>query len=119
MYAHRLASLLALSSSTLNVKKCCLQGHGRATSHKPELILSGFGTHLGHRLTRVFAALFAQVCSMVEVEGADGDILVDMALCCSPSITVYTHVSLFIQDPAYRGRRVVTFHNQRDFIFFR
>lgn len=27
--------------------------------------------------------------------------------------------SLFCQDPNFRGRRVVTFHNQRDFIFFR
>jgi ribosome production factor 1 len=27
--------------------------------------------------------------------------------------------SLFCQDPTFRGRRVVTFHNQRDFIFFR
>eukprot|EP00268_Persea_americana_P041252 TRINITY_DN4106_c0_g1_i2.p1 TRINITY_DN4106_c0_g1~~TRINITY_DN4106_c0_g1_i2.p1 ORF type:complete len:134 (+),score=14.42 TRINITY_DN4106_c0_g1_i2:292-693(+) len=27
--------------------------------------------------------------------------------------------SLFPQDPNFRGRRVVTFHNQRDFIFFR
>jgi len=27
--------------------------------------------------------------------------------------------SLFHQDPQFRGRRVVTFHNQRDFIFFR
>eukprot|EP00850_Spirogloea_muscicola_P012467 SM000080S22982 [mRNA] locus=s80:511562:514167:+ [translate_table: standard] len=27
--------------------------------------------------------------------------------------------SLFPQDPQFRGRRVVTFHNQRDFIFFR
>lgn len=27
--------------------------------------------------------------------------------------------SLFHQDPAFRGRRVATFHNQRDFIFFR
>jgi ribosome production factor 1 len=27
--------------------------------------------------------------------------------------------SLFHQDPTFRGRRVVTFHNQRDFIFFR
>ena len=27
--------------------------------------------------------------------------------------------SLFNQDPAFKGRRVVTFHNQRDFIFFR
>jgi hypothetical protein len=24
-----------------------------------------------------------------------------------------------LQDPAFRGRRVVTFHNQRDFVFFR
>ncbi|XP_024521200.1 ribosome production factor 1-like [Selaginella moellendorffii] len=27
--------------------------------------------------------------------------------------------SLFYQDPNFRGRRVVTFHNQRDYIFFR
>lgn len=27
--------------------------------------------------------------------------------------------SLFCQDPTFRGRRVVTFHNQRDYIFFR
>ncbi|KAK7294561.1 hypothetical protein RJT34_17450 [Clitoria ternatea] len=27
--------------------------------------------------------------------------------------------SLFPQDPEFKGRRVVTFHNQRDFIFFR
>ncbi|GLJ29489.1 hypothetical protein SUGI_0581260 [Cryptomeria japonica] len=27
--------------------------------------------------------------------------------------------TLFPQDPDFRGRRVVTFHNQRDFIFFR
>mmetsp|Transcript_4800 Transcript_4800/g.13791 ORF Transcript_4800/g.13791 Transcript_4800/m.13791 type:complete len:370 (-) Transcript_4800:4153-5262(-) len=59
-----------------------IKGHGRATAHKPELIMSGFGTKLGHRVGRLFS-------------------------------------SLFCQDPAYRGRRVVTFHNQRDFIFFR
>ena len=27
--------------------------------------------------------------------------------------------SLFHQDPTFKGRRVATFHNQRDFIFFR
>lgn len=27
--------------------------------------------------------------------------------------------SLFPQDPNFRGRQVATFHNQRDFIFFR
>mmetsp|Transcript_6379 Transcript_6379/g.17852 ORF Transcript_6379/g.17852 Transcript_6379/m.17852 type:complete len:365 (-) Transcript_6379:419-1513(-) len=55
---------------------------GRATSHKPELILNNFNTRLGHRVGRMFA-------------------------------------SLFCQDPTFRGRRAVTFHNQRDFVFFR
>ena len=58
------------------------QGHGRPTSHKPELILNNFDTMLGRRVGRLFA-------------------------------------SLFCQDPNFRGRRVVTFHNQRDYIFFR
>jgi ribosome production factor 1 len=59
-----------------------IKGHGRATSHKPELVLNNFDTMLGHRIGRMFA-------------------------------------SLFCQDPMFKGRRVVTFHNQRDFIFFR
>ncbi|KAF5836597.1 anticodon-binding protein [Dunaliella salina] len=59
-----------------------IKGHGRATEHKPELVLNNFGTRIGRRVGRMFASLFAQ-------------------------------------DPAFRGRRVVTFHNQRDFIFFR
>lgn len=59
-----------------------MQGHGRATTHKPELVLNNFGTRLGRRVGRMFASLFSQ-------------------------------------DPAFRGRRVVTFHNQRDFVFFR
>lgn len=59
-----------------------IKGHGRATSHRPEVVLNNFTTRLGHRVGRLFA-------------------------------------SLFHQDPAFRGRRVVTFHNQRDYIFFR
>ena len=59
-----------------------IKGHGRATGHKPELILNNFTTRLGHRVGRMFA-------------------------------------SLFCQDPTFRGRRAITFHNQRDFIFFR
>ena len=59
-----------------------IKGHGRATTHKPELVLNNFDTRLGHRVGRMFA-------------------------------------SLFNQDPTFKGRRVVTFHNQRDFIFFR
>ena len=59
-----------------------MQHHGRASSHRPELILNNFGTRLGHRLGRMFA-------------------------------------SIFRQDQDFKGRRAVTFHNQRDFIFFR
>ncbi|PRW33197.1 Ribosome production factor 1 [Chlorella sorokiniana] len=59
-----------------------IKNHGRATSHRPELVLNNFDTRLGHRVGRMFA-------------------------------------SLFHQDPTFKGRRVVTFHNQRDFIFFR
>ena len=59
-----------------------IKGHGKTTSHMPELILNNFTTRLGHRIGRLFS-------------------------------------SVFPQDPQFRGRRAVTFHNQRDFIFFR
>eukprot|EP00983_Pelagomonas_calceolata_P113165 1159958-Pelagomonas_calceolata.AAC.4 len=36
-------------------------GHGRATEHKPELVLNNFGTRIGRRVGRMFASLFAQV----------------------------------------------------------
>jgi len=57
-------------------------GHGRTTSHQPEVILNNFNTRLGHRVGRMLGSLLHQV-------------------------------------PNFKGRRVVTFHNQRDFIFFR
>lgn len=59
-----------------------IKNHGRATPHRPELILNGFTTRLGHRVGRMFS-------------------------------------SVFPQNPQFRGRRAVTMHNQRDFIFFR
>lgn len=71
--------LYKLSSLQLSKE---IKGHGRATSHYPELILNNFTTRLGHRVSRMFA-------------------------------------SVFPQRPEFKGRRVVTFHNQRDFIFFR
>lgn len=58
------------------------QGHGKPTSHKPEVMLNNFSTRLGHTVGRMFA-------------------------------------SLFPHHPQFKGRQVVTFHNQRDFIFFR
>ncbi|EDO43977.1 predicted protein [Nematostella vectensis] len=59
-----------------------IRGHGKMTSHKPELILNNFNTRLGHSVARVLAALFPY-------------------------------------DPQFKGRQCVTFHNQRDFVFFR
>ena len=57
-------------------------GHGRAADCCPELILNNFDTKLGHRMGRMFAALFPP-------------------------------------KPEFKMRRLVTFHNQRDFIFIR
>lgn len=37
-----------------------ISGHGRATSHDPELILNNFSTRLGHTAGRMFQALFPQ-----------------------------------------------------------
>jgi len=59
-----------------------IKHHATPSSHKPELILNNFSTRLGHRIGRMFGALFHQ-------------------------------------EPNFKGRRVITFHNQRDFIFFR
>ncbi|KAF4656994.1 Ribosome production factor 1 [Perkinsus olseni] len=50
---------------------------------RPELLLNGFGTRLGHRVGRQIGSLFGAI------------------------------------QPDFRGRRVVAFHNQRDFVFFR
>lgn len=59
-----------------------IEGAGRVTHHKPEVILNNFNTRLGHRIGRMLG-------------------------------------SLFHQEPNFTGRRVATFHNQRDFLFFR
>ena len=59
-----------------------IPGHGKPTSHIPELILNNFNTRLGRRMGRFLG-------------------------------------SLFPHEPQFEGRQVVTFHNQRDFIFVR
>lgn len=59
-----------------------LAGHGRSSSHTPELILNNFSSRLAHTIGRMFVSLFPPV-------------------------------------PQFHGRQVVTFHNQRDFIFVR
>jgi len=52
------------------------------TGHRPEIMMTNFGTRLGVMVGRMLA-------------------------------------SLFHYDPQFKGRRLVTFHNQRDYIFVR
>jgi len=59
-----------------------IPGHGKPTSHIPELILNNFTTRLGRRLGRFLGSFFPHA-------------------------------------PQLEGRQVITFHNQRDFIFVR
>ena len=59
-----------------------IKGHGKSTTHYPELILNNFTTRLGHSIGRIFAGLFPQ-------------------------------------KPDFTGRQAVTFHCQRDYVFFR
>mmetsp|Transcript_73404 Transcript_73404/g.144058 ORF Transcript_73404/g.144058 Transcript_73404/m.144058 type:complete len:303 (-) Transcript_73404:128-1036(-) len=72
-------AFLKLSSFQAGEK---IPGHGRPTSHIPEIILNNFVTRLGRRTGRFLG-------------------------------------SLFPHEPQFEGRQVVTFHNQRDFIFVR
>ncbi len=60
-----------------------IRGHGRATTHVPEVLLNRFTTRLGRRIGRLLGSLFP------------------------------------VRKAEFEGRQVVTFHNQRDFIFFR
>ena len=68
--------------SNVKVTKDLKKDFRAITAHRPEVILNGFGTRLGHTVGRMLAALFHY-------------------------------------EPQFRGKRAVTFHNQRDYIFFR
>ncbi|XP_069678321.1 probable ribosome production factor 1 [Periplaneta americana] len=58
------------------------RSHKDISTHRPEVILNNFSTHLGTTVARMLAAIFHY-------------------------------------EPEFKGRRAVTFHNQRDYIFFR
>ncbi|PRQ45660.1 putative anticodon-binding, Brix domain-containing protein [Rosa chinensis] len=77
-----------------------IKNHGNPTNHEPELVLNNFTTRLGHRIGRIDY-----------LQAPNGFLL-------SPAFFRLIQ-SLFPQEPNFRGRRVVTFHNQQDFIFFR
>lgn len=98
------------------------QGHGRATSHVPELILNNFTTRLGHRVGRMFASLFPQdpnfrgrrVVRRRARSGAGGGGLGSALREGGVSGPWPGRVSW-----RWRAGSQVTLHNQRDFIFFR
>ncbi|PRQ44499.1 putative anticodon-binding, Brix domain-containing protein [Rosa chinensis] len=86
-----------------------IKNHGNPTSHELELVLNNFTTRLGHRIGRL-QSLTCLTCS---------HIILDAFWTFWFKYTSSHNVSLFPQEPNFSGRRVVTFHNQRDFIFFR
>ena len=101
-----------------------LQNHGNPTSHKPELVLNNFTTRLGHRVGRWLENLYPFLNERWPVAPFQRFIIISgsfyflyMRLLLDSFFRMIQ--SLFPQDPNFRGRRVVTFHNQRDYIFFR
>ena len=111
--------MFKLSSSMLGVD---IPGHGRVSKHIPEIILNGFTTRLGHRIGRLLGSMFPHVrCCPRCVTSLRGhqvacvhSALDTNARVCCPRACITRE-----QNPEFRGRRVVTFHNQRDFIFIR
>ena len=63
---------------------------GEVTAHNPELILNNFTTRLGRRFGRFFGSMYP--CTFFSFGSS-------------------------VAQPQFDGRRVVTFHNQRDYIF--
>lgn len=68
--------------SNVKVSSMIKRNYREITAHRPEVILNGFTTRLGHSVARMLA-------------------------------------SLFHYDPQFHGKRAVTFHCQRDYIFLR
>jgi len=102
-----------MSSSKLSHE---LRGQRNMTGHTPELILSGFTTRLGRRVGRVLGSLFPHVRnSAAPVSGPNTACFSPAARRKPPSLSSPPP----LQSPEFEGRRVVTFHNQRDFLFFR
>ena len=68
--------------SNVKVSTMIKRNFREISAHRPEVILNGFTTRLGHTVARMLA-------------------------------------SLFHYDPQFQGKRAVTFHCQRDYIFIR
>jgi ribosome production factor 1 len=68
--------------SNVKVTSMIKKNYKAITAHRPEVILNGFTTRLGHTVARMLA-------------------------------------SIFHYDPQFHGKRAVTFHCQRDYIFLR
>ena len=68
--------------SNVKVSTMIKRNFREISTHRPEVILNGFTTRLGHTVARMLAALFHY-------------------------------------EPQFHGKRSVTFHCQRDYIFFR
>ena len=99
--------------SNVKITKDIKRDWREITSHRPEVILNNFTTRLG----KVFQNIFP-VKSQCTVR--DSVILTFFFLNMKIGHSVARMLAvLFHYDPQFRGKRAVTFHNQRDYIFFR
>lgn len=115
-----------LSSSMLSSE---IKNHGTMTSHVPEVILTNFVTRLGRRVGRFIGSLYPRVRACVRAGGGvGGQVVVVFGVWCVAAVAVWCLVACAPRQPPphppaqkadYSGRRVCTFHNQRDFVFFR
>ncbi|CAK9144769.1 unnamed protein product [Ilex paraguariensis] len=111
------------SKASYCAHKISPKNHGNPTSHQPELVLTNFTTRLGHRIGRLLSFSSFNVEATIVLYWLWNSTWKDRIrniLSAANTIMLYWLIqSLFPQDPNFRGRQVVTFHNQRDFIFFR
>ena len=70
-----------------------ISGCGEVTEHNPEIILNNFTTRLGRRFGRFLGSMYPGKKLKIDYNN--------------------------LAAPQFEGRRVITFHNQRDYIFVR
>lgn len=75
------------------------------------------------RLQIALLAVWLSACSCIQLWGElclrDTSSFVSLQVHGGQACSMVPSCRAVVQDPSFRGRRVVTFHNQRDFIFFR
>lgn len=114
---HLMQITTSLSPSLLPAKK--VENKGRATMHYPEVIVNNFHTRLGHQVSNIVSRFFPVFLRSKRRKGSSRPTIILHSPTSPLSQVARMFMSLFPQQPEFEGRSAVTFHNQRDYIFFR